>query len=52
MQLIQMHLFKKKNFFSFFLSFFQISIKFCNILDKDDPYSLCISAITDPQKRS
>ena len=51
MQLIQMHLSKKKNFFSIFLSFFQINIKFWKFLDEDGPYSLCISEITDPEKR-
>ena len=48
MQTIQMHLSEKPKCFS---SIFQIYIKFSTFSEKDDPRSLCISKITDPEKR-
>ena len=53
MQKIQMHLSQKQNIF--FLSFFcvfRICIKFRTFSKKDDPQSLCISEITDDERRA
>ena len=52
MQTIQMHLSQKqKIFLNFFLHFSNL-LQFTNIFKKDDPHSLCISEITDHEKRA
>ena len=52
MQTIQMHLFQKqKTLFTSFLCIFQIYIKFTTFSKKCDSHSLCISEITDPERR-
>ena len=53
MQTSQMHLSKKQNIFpQFFFRIFGIYIKFQKFSKNDDPHSLCISEITDPEKRA
>ena len=53
MQTIQMHLSKKQNVFSeFFLAFFESALNFEHFQKKDDPDSLCISEITDHERRA
>ena len=42
---------KNQNIFLNFLCIFGIYIKFWTFSNKDDPHSLCISKITDPEKR-
>ena len=52
MQKIQMHLFQKENNFSeFFSPFFEFALNFEHFQKKDDPHSLCISEITDHERR-
>ena len=43
---------KKKTFFLNFFRIFRICIKFRTISKKDDAHSLCISEITDHEKRA
>ena len=53
MQTIQIHLSQKQNIFpEFFLFVFQICIKFRTFSKKDDPHGLCISEITDHERRA
>ena len=49
---IQMHLSQKQNIFSIFLCIFRICLKFWTFWKKDDAHSLCISEITDHEKRA
>ena len=42
---------KNKKFFLIFLCIFEICIKFWRFSKQDDLHSLCISEITDPEKR-
>ena len=52
MQTIQMHLSQKQNNFSqFFPAFFESALNFESFQKKDDPHSLCISEITDHERR-
>ena len=52
MQTIQMHLSEKQNIFSeFFLEFFESALNFQTFQKKDDYHSLCISEITDHERR-
>ena len=43
---------KKQRFFLIVLCVFRICIKFRTFSKKDDPHSLCISEITDHEKRA
>ena len=53
MQTIQMHLSQKQNVYSqFFLAFFDSALNFEHFQKKDDPHSLCISEITDHERRA
>ena len=53
MHTIQMHLSQKQKIFSqFFFSIFRICIKFKTFSKKDDAHILCISEITDHEKRA
>ena len=53
MQKFQMHLSQKENNFSlFFSSFFESALNFEHFQKKDDPQSLCISEITDHERRA
>ena len=52
MHTIQMHLSQKQKIFSEFFSAFFESALISNIFKKDDPHSLCISEITDHEKRA
>ena len=48
----QMHLSQKKNIFSeFFCAFLESALNFEHFQKKDDPHSLCISEITDHERR-
>ena len=50
---IQMYLSQKQNIFSeFFLAFFESAWNFEHFNKKDDPHSLCISEITDHERRA
>ena len=52
MQTIQMLLSQKQNvFYQFFSPFFQSALNFQHFQKKDDPHSLCISEITDHERR-
>ena len=52
MQTIQMLLSQKqKIFYEFFSPFFQSALNFQHFQKKDDPHSLCISEITDHERR-
>ena len=52
MQKFQMHLPQKENnFFQFFSPFFESALNFEHFQKKDDPHSLCISEITDHERR-
>ena len=52
MQTIQMHLSEKENNSSeFFSPFFESALNFKHFQKKDDPHSLCISEITDHERR-
>ena len=52
MEKLQMHLSQKENLFSqFFSPFFESALNFEHFLKKDDPHSLCISEITDHERR-
>ena len=52
MQTFQLHLSQKKNNFSqFFSPFLEYVLNFQNFQKKDDPHSLCISEITDHERR-
>ena len=51
-QPIQMHLFQKPKIFSeYFCAFFEFVLTFEHFQKKDDPHSLCISNITDHERR-
>ena len=53
MKTIQMHLSQtQKNFSEFFSSFFESVLNFEHFQKKDDPHSLCISEITDHERRA
>ena len=53
METIHMHLSQKQNVFSrFFLAFFESAFYFESFQKKDDPHSLCISEITDHERRA
>ena len=53
MEKLQMHLSQKENIFSqFFSPFFESALNFEHFQKKDDPHSLCISEITDHERRS
>ena len=53
MQTIQMHLSKTQNIFSeYFSAFFESALNFEHFQKKDDPHSLCISEITDHERRA
>ena len=53
MRKFQMHLSQKENNFSQFSSpFFQSALNFEHFQKKDDPHSLCISEITDHERRA
>ena len=52
MEKIQMHLSQKKKYFSQFISpFFESALNFEHFQKKDDPHCLCISEITDHERR-
>ena len=52
MEKLQMHLSQKENIFSqFFSPFFESALNFEHFQKKDDPHSLCISEITDDERR-
>ena len=52
MQKFQMHLSQKENNFSeIFSPFFESALNFEHFQKKDDPHSLCISEITDHERR-
>ena len=52
MQKFQMHLSQKENTFSeFFSAFFESALNFEHFQKKDDPHSLCISGISDHERR-
>ena len=52
MQKFQIHLSQKQNNFSgFFSPFFESALNFEHFQKKDDPHSLCISEITDHERR-
>ena len=49
----QMHLSQNEKYFSeFFSAFFECALNFEQFQQKDDPHSLCISEITDHEKRA
>ena len=53
MDTIQMHLSRKQKIFSqFFAAFFESALNFEKFPKKDDAHSLCISEITDHEKRA
>ena len=53
MHTIQMHLSQKQKIFSrSFSAVLQICVKFRTFSKKDDAHSLCISEITDHEKRA
>ena len=53
MQTIQMHLYQKQKIFSeFFLPFSESSLNFENFQKKYDPHCLCISEITEHERRA
>ena len=53
METIQMHLSQKQNNFSLFFSpFFESALNFKRFQKKDDPHSLCISEITENERRA
>ena len=53
MQQFQMHLSRKENNFpQFFSPFFESALNFEHSQKKDDPHSLCISKITDHERRA
>ena len=52
MQTIQIHLSQKQKIFSQVFCIFRICIEFRTFSKKDDPHSLCISEITDHQRRA
>ena len=53
MQTIQMLLSQKQNICpEFFSSFFEYPLNFEHFPKKDDPHSLCISEITDHERRA
>ena len=52
MQKFQIHLSQKENNFSLFFSrFFESALNLEHFQKKDDPHSLCISEITDHERR-
>ena len=53
MKTIQMHLSQKQHIFSqFFSAFFESALDFEHFQKKDHPHSLCISEITDHERRA
>ena len=53
MQTIQVHLSQKPKIFSkLFSSFFESALNFEHFQKKDDPHSLCISEISDHERRA
>ena len=53
MQTIQMLLYQKQKIFSqFFSAFSKYALNFEQFQKKDDPHSLCISEITDHERRA
>ena len=53
METTQMHLSQKQNNFSqFFSAFFESALNFEHFQKKDDPHNLCISEITDHERRA
>ena len=53
MHTIQMHLSQKQKIFSgFFSAFFKSALNFEHFQKKNDAHSLCISEITDHEKRA
>ena len=53
MQKIQIHSSQKQNIFSeFFSAFFESALNFKHLKKKNDPQSLCISKITDHERRA
>ena len=53
MQTIQMHLYQKQKIFSqFFSAFSKSALNFQHFEKKDDTHSLCISEITDHERRA
>ena len=53
MQKFQMHFSQKRNNFSqFFSPFFESALNFEHFQKKDDPHRLCISEITDHERRA
>ena len=50
-QFRSIYLKKKKHFFWIFFCIFRICIKFRTFSEKDDAHGLCISEITDHEKR-
>ena len=53
LQKFQMHLSQKQNIFTeFFLAGFDSALNFEHFQRKDDPLSLCISEITDHERRA
>ena len=53
METIQMHLYQKQNNFSqFFSPFFKSALNFEHFPKKDNPHTLCISEITDHERRA
>ena len=52
METIHMHLYQKQNNFSqFFSPFFESALNLEHFQKKDNPHSLCISEITDHERR-
>ena len=52
MQKFQMHLSQKQdNFSKFFSPFFESALNFEHFQKKEDPHSLCISEISDHERR-
>ena len=43
---------KENNFAQFFSPFFESALSFEHFQKKDDPHSLCISEITDHERRA
>ena len=52
-QIIEMHLYQKQKIFSeFFSAFSKSALNFKQFQKKDDPHSLCISEITNHERRA
>ena len=53
METTQVHLSQKQKYFSeFFSAIFESALNFKHFQKKDDPHSLCISEITDHERRA